>query len=145
MITLAHAFTTRGDFLSLSSSSPFLDGDIPLTTSKDVYILVEARICSNVSDFNDRNLVITYFFLHWWYRFLKLLKTVTKCYYRCKDLVYQYNSTCIDLIKKGISHPCFYDDVINKVNKCSKQYLSPLTLRVRIPRIGRCTRYNIMW
>ena len=60
MITLTHAFTTRGDFLSLSSSSPFLDGDIPLTTSKDVYILAEARLCSNVSDFNDRNpLVIT--------------------------------------------------------------------------------------
>ena len=33
------------------------------------------------------------------------------------EMEIQYNSTCRDLIKKGISHPCFYGDIINKVKK----------------------------
>jgi hypothetical protein len=28
------------------------------------------------------------------------------------EMEIQYNSTCRDLIKKGISHPCFYGDII---------------------------------
>jgi len=32
------------------------------------------------------------------------------------EMEIQY-STCRDLIKKGISHPCFYGDIINKAKK----------------------------
>ena len=46
--------------------------------------------------------------MHYW----KLKK---KMYYRyLKDIVFEYNSTCRDLIKKGISHPMFYGNVIDK-------------------------------
>ncbi len=41
---------------------PFLDGDVPRATSYGVYIsqLVPfARACSDVNDFNERNLCIT--------------------------------------------------------------------------------------
>ena len=41
---------------------PFLDGDVPRSTSYGVYIswLIRfARVCSNVDDFNDRNLFLT--------------------------------------------------------------------------------------
>ena len=69
-------------------------------------------ISNNVSDFNGRNLVIKDKLLHQGYRFHKLLKTFTKLYCRYLDLVYKYNSTYRDLIKKGISHTCIYGDVI---------------------------------
>jgi len=41
----------------------------------------------------------------------------TKLYYHYTDLVYKYNSKCRDLFKKGLSHPCFHGDVINKAKK----------------------------
>ena len=49
-------------------------------------------------------------------RFHKLVKIVSRFYYRHKDLVYIYNSTCIYLIKRGIFHSCIYLDVIHKVH-----------------------------
>ncbi len=62
------------------------------------------RICNNVFDFNDRNLIITEKLFHQEYRFHQLLKTFTKLYYRYTDLVYTYNSTCKNMIKKDIYH-----------------------------------------
>ena len=41
---------------------PFLDGDVPRSPSYGVYIsqlIRSARVCSNVDDFNDRNLFLT--------------------------------------------------------------------------------------
>ena len=41
---------------------PFLDGDVPRSPSNGVYIsqLIRfARVCSNVDDFNNRNLFLT--------------------------------------------------------------------------------------
>ena len=41
---------------------PFLDGDVPRSPSYGVYIsqLIRfARVCSNVDDFNNRNLFLT--------------------------------------------------------------------------------------
>ena len=41
---------------------PFLDGDVPRSPSYGVYIsqLIRfARVCSNVDDFNNRNLLLT--------------------------------------------------------------------------------------
>ena len=44
--------------------------------------------------------------------------TFPKCYYHYKYHVYtskyRYISTSRDLIKKGISHSCFYEDIISK-------------------------------
>jgi hypothetical protein len=66
-----------------------------------------ARICNNMSYFNDRDLVITEKLLLQGYHFHILLKTFTKFYYRYAR----------DLIQKGISQPCCYCDVINKAKK----------------------------
>ena len=41
---------------------PFLDGDVPRSPSYGVYIsqlICFARVCSNVDDFNNRNLFLT--------------------------------------------------------------------------------------
>jgi hypothetical protein len=62
------------------------------------------RICNNVFDINDRNLIITEKLLHQGYHFHQLLKTFTKLYYRYADLAYKYNYTCRNMIKKDIYH-----------------------------------------
>ena len=49
----------NGMILILDSKFPFLDGDVPRSPSYGVYIsqLIHfARVCSNVDDFNNRNL-----------------------------------------------------------------------------------------
>ena len=43
-------------------NSPFIDGDVPCSPSYDVYtswLIRFARVCSNVDDFNNRNLFLT--------------------------------------------------------------------------------------
>ena len=52
----------RDDFNFEIVNSPFLDGDVPRSPSYGVYIsqLIRfARVCSNVDDFNNRNLFLT--------------------------------------------------------------------------------------
>ena len=54
---------------------PFLDGDIPHSTSYGVYVsqLIRfARVSSHVDDFNTRNKVLTVKFLEQGYRYHKL-------------------------------------------------------------------------
>ena len=69
------------DFSFPIANYPFLDGDVPMAPSNGVYIsqLVRfARVCNNVSDFNERNLFITNKLLHQGFRYHKLVKTFTK-------------------------------------------------------------------
>ena len=54
---------------------PFLDGDVPRSPSYSVYIsqLIRfARVCSNVDDFNNRNLFLTPKLLKQGYRYHKI-------------------------------------------------------------------------
>ena len=56
---------------------PFLDGDVPRSPSYGVYIsqLIRfARVCSNVDDFNNRNLFLTAKLLKQGYRYHKIRK-----------------------------------------------------------------------
>ena len=56
---------------------PFLDGDVPPSPSYGVYIsqLTRfARVCSNVDDFNNRNLFLTAKLLEQGYRYYKIRK-----------------------------------------------------------------------
>ena len=56
---------------------PFLDGDVPRSPSYGVYIsqLIRfARVCSNVNDFNKRNLFLTAKLLKQGYRYKKIEK-----------------------------------------------------------------------
>ena len=58
---------------------PFLDGDVPLSTSYGVYIpqLIRfARASSHVADFNTHNKLLTQKLLKQCYRYYKLLKTL---------------------------------------------------------------------
>ena len=73
---------------------PFLDGDVPRSTSYGVYIsqfIRFARVSSDVDDFNTRNKVLTAKLLRQGYRYHKLSKAFSKFYRRHFDLVSKYN------------------------------------------------------
>ena len=64
---------------------PFLDGDVPRSTSYGIYIsqLIRfARVSNHVADFNARNKSLTAKLLQQGYRYHKLRKTFSKFYRR---------------------------------------------------------------
>ena len=55
-------YDKRNDFNLEIVNFPFLDGNVPRSPSYGVYIsqfIHFARVCSNVDDFNNRNLFLT--------------------------------------------------------------------------------------
>ena len=73
---------------------PFLDGDVPRSTSYGVYIsqLIRfARVSSHVVDFNARNKSLNAKLLQQGYRYHKLQKTFSKFYRRHYELVSKFN------------------------------------------------------
>ena len=130
-------YDKRDDFSFPIVNYPFLDGDVPLAPSYGVYIsqLVRfARVCNNVSDFNERNLFIREKLLQQGFRYHKLVKTFTKFYYRYETLVQKYNVTCKYLIQAGISHPKFYGNVLYKAKKhfnLPNKLIKPLNRLIR--------------
>ena len=78
-------YNKRDDFNFEIVNFPFLDGDVPRSPSYGVYIcqLIRfARVCSNVDDFNNRNLFLTAKLLKQGYRYHKIRKAFSKFYYR---------------------------------------------------------------
>lgn len=113
-------YDKRDDFNFKIVNFPHLDGDVPKATSYGVYIsqLIRfSRACSSVTDFNERNLIITKKLLQQGYRYHKLRKTFAKFYHRNIDLISKYKCSLRALLTQGISHPEFYGDVINKLRK----------------------------
>ncbi len=112
-------YDKRDDYNFDIVNFPLLDGDVPRTTSYGVYIfqLIRfARGCSNVSDFNDRNFLLTKRLLQQGYRFHKLRKMFSKFYHRNSDALQKYNTNLKTLLN-GIAHPEFYNDLIYKLRK----------------------------
>ena len=73
---------------------PFLDGDVPRSTSFGVYIsqlIPFSRVSSHVDDFNTRNKVLTAKLLRKGYRYHKIRKAFSKFYRRHFDIVSKYN------------------------------------------------------
>ena len=138
-------YDKRDDFSFPIVNFPFLDGDVPLAPSYGVYIsqLVRyARVCSDVSDFNERNLCITEKLLSQGFRYHKLIKTFAKFFRRYKDLVLKFGCTCNNLIRIGISQPKFYGDVVNKARKFKHD---PFGLDVYLNKlIRKGYRHNII-
>ena len=72
-------YDMRDDFDFDIVNFPFMDGDVPRSTSYGVYIsqLIRfARVSSHVTDFNARNKILTGELLQQGYRYHKLRKTV---------------------------------------------------------------------
>ena len=87
-------YDKRDDFDFDIVNFPFLDGDVPRSTSYGVYIsqLIRfARVSSHVDDFNTRNKVLTAKLLRQGYRYHKIRKAFSKFYRRHFDIVCKYN------------------------------------------------------
>ena len=87
-------YDKRDDFDFDIVNFPFLDGDVPRSTSYGVYIsqLIRfARVSSHVVDFNACNKSLTDKLLQQGYRYHKLRKTFSKFYRRHYELVSKFN------------------------------------------------------
>ena len=124
---------------------PFLDGDVPRSTSYAVYIsqLIRfARVSSHVDDFNTRNKVLTAKLLRQGYRYHKIRKAFSKFYRRHFDIVSKYNVGLKRLLLEGLSEPEFYGDLVYKFRKIIGKNDFPYHFKkiiVRYKEIG----YNI--
>ena len=116
---------------------PFLDGDVPRSTSYGVYIsqLIRfARVSSHVDDFNTRNKVLTAKLLRQGYRYHKIRTAFSKFYRRHFDIE--------RLLLEGLSEPEFYGDLVYKFRKIIGKNDFPYHFKkiiVRYKKIG----YNI--
>ena len=109
----------RDDFNFEIVNFPFLDGDVPRSTSYGVYIyqlICFARASSYVADFNTRNKFLTQKLHKQGYRYHKLRKTFSKFYRRYFDLI-KFQVGLKSLLRLGLSEPDFYSDLVYKLKK----------------------------
>ena len=113
-------YDKRDDFDFEIVNFPFLDGDVPRSTSYGVYIsqLIRfARASSYVTDFNTRNKLLTQKLLKQGYRYHKLRKTFSKFYRRYYDLISKFQVGLKSLLRQGLSEPDFYGDLVYKFRR----------------------------
>ena len=97
---------------------PFLDGDVPRSTSYGVYISQHirfARVSSHADDSNTRNNILTAKPLRQGYRYHKLRRAFSIFYRRHFNIVSRYNVGLKTLLLQGLSErvgkePEFYGD-----------------------------------
>ena len=87
-----------------------------------VYIYISqlicfTRVCSNVDDFNNRNLFLTAKLLKQGYRYHKIRKAFSKFYQRHSELIVKYNIGLKTLLQQGISEPIFYGDSVHEFKR----------------------------
>ena len=89
-IVSSKIYDKRDDFNFKIVNFTYLDGDVPRSSSYGVYIsqLIRfARVCSNVDDFNNRNLFLTAKLLKQGYRYHNIRKAFSKFYHRHSELI----------------------------------------------------------
>ena len=113
-------YDKRDDFDFEIVNFPFLDGNIPRSTSCGVYIsqLIRfARASYYVTDFNTYNKLLTQKLLKQGYRYHKHRKTFSKFYRRYFDLISKFQVGLKSLLRKGLWEPEFYGDFVYKLKK----------------------------
>ena len=74
-------------------------------------------MCSNVDDFNNRNLFLTDKLLKQDYRDHKIRKAFSKFYHRHSELIVKYNIGLKTLQQQGISELISYGDLVYKFKR----------------------------
>ena len=85
-----------------------------------VYIFLSLFVllmCSNVDDFNNRNLFLTVKLLKQCYRYHTIRKAFSKFYHRHSELIVKYNIGLKTLLQQCISEPIFYGDLVYKFKR----------------------------
>ena len=93
-IVSTRIYDKRDDFNFDNVNFPCLDGDVPRRPSTGVYIsqLIRfARASSHVTDFNNRNKILTSKHLRQGYRYHKLRKAISKFYRWHFELIEKYH------------------------------------------------------
>ena len=67
-------------------------------------------MCSNVDDFNNKNLFLTDKLLKQRYRYHKIRKAFSKFYHKHSELIVKYNIGLKTLLQQGILEPIFSGD-----------------------------------
>ena len=99
---------------------PFLDGDIPRSTSYGVYIsqlFRFARVSSHVTDFSARNKILTAKLLHQGYRYHKPRRFFSKFHRQHYELVSNFKVGLKSFLQQGLSEPDFYGVLVYKLSK----------------------------
>ena len=113
-IVSSKLYDKRDDFNFEIVNFPFLDGDVPRSTSYGVNIsqlICFARASSHVADSNIRNKLLTQKLLKQGYWYHKLRKTFSKFYRRYYDLTSKFQIGLKSLLRQGLSEPEFYGDL----------------------------------
>ena len=113
-------YDKRDDFDFEIVNFPFLDGDVPRSTSYGVYISQLnrfARASSYVAYFNTRNKLLTQKLLKQGYWYHKFRKTFSKFYRRYYDLISKFQVGLKFLLCQGLLEPDFYGDLEYKLKK----------------------------
>ena len=74
-------------------------------------------MCSNVDDFNNRNLFLTTKLLKQCYRYHKIRKAFSKFYHRHSELFVKYNIGLKTLLQQGVTEPIFYGKLVYKFKR----------------------------
>ena len=118
-------YDNRDDFDFEIVSFPFLDGEVPRSTSYGVYIsqLIRfARASSYVADFNTCNKLLTQKLLKKGFPYHKLHKTFSKFYRQYCDLISEFQDGLKPLLRQGLLEPDFYGDLVYKLKKVVGSY-----------------------
>ena len=113
-------YDKRDDFDFEIVNFPFLDGDVPRSSSYGTYISQHirfARASSYISDFNTRNKLLTQKLLKQGYRYHKLRKIFSKFYRQYYDLISKFQAGLKSLLRQGLSEPEFYGELVYKLKK----------------------------
>ena len=108
-------YDKRDDFDFDIVNFPFLDGDVPHSTSYGFYIsqLIRfARVSSHVTDFNARHTILTGKLLYQGYRYHLLRKTFPNFYRRHYELASKFKVGLKSLLQQGLSEPELYGDLV---------------------------------
>ena len=81
-------------------------------------------MCSNVDDFNNRNLFLTAKLLKQGYRSNKSRIEFSKFYNRHSALFVRYNTGLKTLLQQGISEPIFHGDLVYKFKRIDGNLIS---------------------
>ena len=122
-------------------NSPFLDGDVPHSTSYGVYIsqlICFARASSYIIDFNTRNKLLTQKLLKQGYRYHKLRKMFSTFYRQYYDLISKFQVGLKSILRQGLLEPEFHCDLVYKLKKIvgsdnfSAQFINIISLYKKI-------------
>ena len=101
-----------------------------------------ARACNHVADFNARNKCLKAELLQQGYRYHKLRTTFSKFYRRHYELISKNVGLTKTLLRKGLSEPEFYGDLVYKFKKLIERNDFSYQLRKIILHYRR-TGYNL--